>query len=270
MPTPFRIYIDDSGNVDAAATNDPNQRFGSITAVILATDYIEGTFNDSFSALVERHFGKKEDGTPHNLHRRLLANPPDHGPFSVLKDPERRRSWNAAALSMFDRASYTVITAAVDKIEWYWRYPEWSGDFYQILVEAVLERSFYYLRNRDGVAEVNIETKNAGRDQKLKDNYKRSISDGGFQHISAENLRKCFSSVNLNVLKKTDCACGLQLADLIAGPSLQHIRYEHTRRHKITSDFVCELCAILDASKFYREDGRGPDGLGKIWRPQAR
>jgi len=270
MPTPYRIYIDDSGNVDPGATNNPNQRYGSITAVMLPTQYVEETFNPSFTRIVERHFGTKPDGSPLNLHRRVLNSPPDHGPFSVLKDTTKRESWNSSAISMFWRADYTVITSCVDKVEWYWRYPEWEGDFYQVLVTAVLERAFYFLRNRDAVAEVNVETKNVGRDQRLKDSYKHSLTEAGFEHISAEKLRAVFSSVNLNILRKEDCACGLQLADLIAAPAMQYIRYQNTKRHPIESEFVRSLCEILETSKFYREEGRGPDGFGKLWRPQGR
>lgn len=116
MPKLYRIYMDDSGNVDAGATNDPNQRYGGVTAVILAADYLDATFNTSFSTLSMRHFGAKPDGTPHNLHRRLLSTPPDHGPFSVLKDDGKRAAWNADCLRMMDIANYTVISACVDKV----------------------------------------------------------------------------------------------------------------------------------------------------------
>ncbi|WP_342154857.1 DUF3800 domain-containing protein [Methylorubrum sp. SB2] len=268
MPTSYRIYIDDSGNVDPGATNDPNQRYGSISAVILPTMYIDETFNPSFLRLIEKHFGTKPNGSPHNVHRRLLNCPPDHGPFSVLKDEAKRVAWNSAALSMSSKAEYTLITACVDKVEWYWRYPTWSGDFYQVLVTAVLERAYYFLHNREGIAEVNVETKNPSRDQRLKDSYKQSLTDGGFQHISAHKLRSVFQSINLNILHKEDCACGLQLADLIAAPALQLIRFQNTNRHPIQSEFVRALCAILEGEKFYREGSRGPDGFGKLWRPQ--
>jgi hypothetical protein len=191
MPTLHRIYMDDSGNVEPAATNDPNQRYGSISAVILEASYLENTFNASFDKVVERHFGRKPDGTPHNLHRRILAAPPEQGPFSILREEKKRAEWDAQALDMFDRAAYVVITACVDKVEWYWRYPTSGVDFYHVLVQAVLERCFYYLRNR-GVAEVNIETKNQSRDRRLKEYYRSSLTNG-FDYISAE---KCSRSLH--------------------------------------------------------------------------
>lgn len=264
----FRIYMDDSGNVDPGATNDPNQRYGSITAVILEASYLEKIFNPSFRLLSKKHFGLAPDGTHHNLHRRLLNSPPDDGPFSVLKDEQKRASWNKDALRMFGRARYVVISACVDKVEWYWRYPEWTGDFYEVLVQAVLERAFYFLRNR-GQAEVNIETKNPGRDKKIKEHYRASL-EKGYNHISAKKLQSVFNSKELNIVRKGDCRPGAQLADLIAAPALQHIRYLNTRRHPIQSDFVQKLCNILEKEKFYREKSGGPEGYGRIWRPKPK
>ena len=272
MKVPFQIYIDDSGNVDPGTTNDPNSRYGSLTAVILKAEYLTATFNPSFEALVTRHFGTATDGRPHNLHRRVLNSPPDHGPFSVLKDDNKRKDWDQAALRMFEKADYTVIFACVDKVHWYYAFPSWTGDFYQVLVDAVLERASYFLKNRNGLAEVNIETKNPGRDKRINDNYRDSITRRGFDYIKADKLRDVFSSSELNIITKSDCRPGAQLADLLAGPALQLIRYEKTRRHPIQSDFVKELCRILENTKFYREavagSVRGPEGYGKLWRPK--
>ncbi len=136
--------MDDSGNVDPATTNAPERRYGSITAVILASDYLDKTFDASLPAISEKHFGLHE-GKPCKIHRRVLAGKPEReGPFSVLADPEKRAAWDADALRMFQKAQYTVITACVDKVGWYWQYPNWEGDFYEVLVQAVLERSFYF------------------------------------------------------------------------------------------------------------------------------
>jgi hypothetical protein len=141
MRTSYRIYIDDSGNLDPSTTNAPEVRYGSITGVIFESEYLDATFNASFPELVKKHFGTKENGSPLNLHRRILASVPEHGPFSVLRDVNKKAAWDSAALKMFETAQYTVVSACVDKVAWYFRYPNWNGDFYQVLVEAVLERS---------------------------------------------------------------------------------------------------------------------------------
>jgi hypothetical protein len=267
----YRIYIDDSGNVDPATTNAPEVRFGSITGVVLKASYLDETFNNSFPELVKKHFGTKEDGTPHNLHRRVLAAPPDHGPFSVLKDEAKRKAWDADSLSMFDRADYTVISASVDKVSWYYDYPTWQGDFYEVLVQAVLERCFYFLRNRNGKAEVNIETKGK-RDQRINERYRDALQNG-FEFISPEKLQSVFTSKEMNILKKDDAKPGCQMADLLAGPSMRMTRYKN-KDEPIEGEYVKKVCDILEDKKFYRETRggkiHGPDGYGRIWRPKLK
>lgn len=258
----YRIYMDDSGNVDAGATNDPNQRYGSVTAVVLRADYLDEQFNRSFEALSLRHFGGQPDGKPHNIHRRLLANPPDHGPFSVLKDDSKRAAWDADCLEMLRTADYTVISACVDKVGWYWDYPNWRGDFYEVLVRAVLERSFYFLRNR-GKAEVNLETKNPGRDQRIKEHFRRGL-EGGFDYIDARKLQAVFTSKEMNITLKSHAKPGAQLADMLAAPALQHIRAMHTKRHAVTGTFVKGVCDLLEKEKFYREREKI---YGRVFRP---
>lgn len=261
--------MDDSGNVDAPTTNAVDVRYGSITAVILADDYLRAKFNPAFEALSKKHFGTQDDGRPHNIHRRILTRAPTEGPFSVLQKWDARQAWNKGVLRMFKDARYTVVTACVDKVEWYQRYPAWNSDFYEVLVEGVLERCFYFLNNRNGAAEVNIETKNPGKDERIKREYRKAMLSG-FDFIPAPKLRKRLTSLEPNILKKSDCRPGMQLADLLAGPSLQHIRHLHTDRHEITSSFVRDVAALLEQEKFYREGQKGPDGYGRVWRPKPK
>lgn len=261
--------MDDSGNVDHHTTNAPEVRYGSVTAVIIADDYLRATFNPSFEALSIKHFGVRPDGTPYNIHRRALAKPQAAGPFAVLLDEGKRAAWDKAALRMFEAAQYTVVTACVDKVAWYYQYPTWTGDFYEVLVQAALERCFYFLNNRDGVAEVNIETKNPDKDERIKGAYRDAL-ERGFQYITADKLQKRFTSVELNILTKADCRPGAQLADLLATPALQHIRHRHTGRHEVKGNFIADVVRILTDQKFYREPGKGLDGLGCVWRPQGK
>jgi hypothetical protein len=266
MRVPYRIYIDDSGNVDSSTTNAPEVRYGSITGVIFETAYLDKTFNVSFPELVKKHFGTRADGSPLNLHRRVLASIPEHGPFSVLRDDVKKAAWDVAALKMFGTAQYTVISACVDKVAWYFRYPNWNGDFYQVLVEAVLERLYYFLNNRNGIAEVNIETKGS-RDKRLKEQYKKTLDGEGFQFITAEKLRSVFSSREINILRKEEGKPGSQMADLLAGPALRHIKFVNVGRDAPSGEFTKQLCKILEDKKFYREKDKGPHGYGRVWRP---
>lgn len=173
---------------------------------------------------------------------------------------------------MFDRASYSVITATVDKVAWYYLYPTWEGDFYEVLVQAALERAFYFLHNRNGVAEVNIETK-GHRDQRIKEKYRLGWLDG-YPYIGAQKIQSAFKSRELNVLKKGDVKPGCQMADLLAAPAMRHTIYQNTGRERPSGEYTVKLCDILETKKFYREDrgGKiyGPHNYGRIWRPKLK
>lgn len=262
--------MDDSGNVEPATTNAPERRFGAVTAVILATDYLNETFDKSLPALSERHFGLDEEGLPCRIHRRLLAGePPKQGPFSVLGNPERRKAWDGDALRMFQKAEYTVISACVDKVAWYYHFPNWSGDFYEVLVSVILERSFYFLKNRNATTEAFIENKNASHDERVRAVFHNALSNG-FDRIPAKSVRKVFSCDELGIIQKRDRVAGCQLADLIAGPAMQHMRVRNRAGSPILGDFTNRLTNILEESKFYREEGKPIDGYGRIWRPSIK
>ena len=70
---------------------------GTVTAVILADDYLQATFNPSFEALSRKHFGEDEAGNPHNIHRRMLTRAPEKGPFAKLKEWGAREAWDTVA-----------------------------------------------------------------------------------------------------------------------------------------------------------------------------
>lgn len=261
----YRIYMDDSGNVDAATTNAADVRYGSVTAVILKDEYITTRFNASFEMLSRKHFGEREDGQCHNIHRRAISSPKRRPPFDRLDDAAALSAWNVDCLSMIERAQFSVITVCVDKVAWYARYPRWDGDFYEVLVSAALERSFYFLKNRDGVGQFNIETKNQSADQRIRAAYRQALTTG-FDFISAANLQRRFTSVEAKVLRKDDCRPGMQLADLVAAPAMQYVRHLETGRHPIGSPHTQAIADVLEAQKFYRE-AKGPSGYGRVWRP---
>ncbi len=129
-----------------------------------------------------------------------------------------------------------------------------------------MERFFYFLNNRNGIAEVNIETKGS-RDKRMKEQYRRIVRDDGLQFITADKLRTVFSSQEINILKKNDSKPGIQMADLLAGPSLRHIKFVNVGRDEPTGEFTKQLCKILEEKKYYREKDKGPHGYGRVWRP---
>src|SRR4051812_22815623 len=111
------MFFNDTGNVEAPATNEPARRFPGITAVIFELDYLRHTFEPSLLKLKERHFGLTDKGRPPILHLRQMKRAA--GAFARLADRRIREEWQTACFRMFSLADYAVISVGIDKIQFY-------------------------------------------------------------------------------------------------------------------------------------------------------
>ena len=59
--TLYRIYIDEVGNHDMSHADDPNERFLSLTGVILESGYTAQTFIPEMNELKQRFFQHDPD-----------------------------------------------------------------------------------------------------------------------------------------------------------------------------------------------------------------
>jgi hypothetical protein len=259
------MYIDDTGDVEDPATNDPKRRYASITGIIIEWDYYHNNFDAAFRSLKHEHFGLTSKGRPPILRRHNLMK--CEGPFAVLSDPVRRTAWDEAIYSFYQLARYTVVTSAIDKIAFYYRFPHWTDDVYLMLVQNALERYYFFLRQHNATGDVMAEAMSAPKDRALKARYRHLLTKGFQQHTPA-NLARRFTSVELKVKPKSDDISGLQMADLLAAISFHicHQRYGNGRGLRGFSERVGKL---IETEKFYRSPHNGsPHGFGRVWRPQ--
>src|ERR1051326_1635329 len=98
LPARFRMFVDDTGEVDNAATNQDERRFASITGVIFEWGHYYHAFVPKFRDLRQLHFGLTRNGTPPILHRRALITA--EGKFSTLKNARSRERWDTDCLDM--------------------------------------------------------------------------------------------------------------------------------------------------------------------------
>jgi|GEM_PF-1218306 len=261
--TRYRMFIDDTGNVDNAATNDVQRRFAGITGVILELDYLRETFEAGFLRLKERHFGLTGKGRPPVLHLRQMKR--GAGAFKVLTDANARAKWEAACLRMYNKAEYTVITTCIDKVAFYAAYPKWQGSVYEMLVGDAIERYFYFLRYK-GVGDVMAEAINKDKDNELKELYRR-FYERGTDHIKAERLQKVLTSKEIKIQPKEADVQGLQMADLLASTCSSHCRRMYDNG-PVYDAFAMQVADVVEEYKFYRNSKGAPNGYGRIWRPQ--
>jgi hypothetical protein len=69
----YRLYIDEVGNSDMGASQDPNHRYLSLTGVILELGYVDQVVHGQLEDLKRRYFGSHAD-EPVILHRKELVN----------------------------------------------------------------------------------------------------------------------------------------------------------------------------------------------------
>lgn len=69
----YRLYIDEVGNPDLNASQDPNHRYLSLTGVILELGYVDATVFPALEGLKRKYFGSHPD-EPVILHRKELLN----------------------------------------------------------------------------------------------------------------------------------------------------------------------------------------------------
>lgn len=262
------MFIDDTGDVTNSTTNDPVQRYASISGVIFDRGYLAETFEPSFQKIVIRHFGTTESGAAPVLHRRQMVKPPLKGPFACLRDGPKRASWDAACLDMMTRASYTVITVCLDKVAFYYHHPKATLDVYETLIQNAVERYFYFLKAH-GTGDVVVESQNPGTDAIIKARF-RSVIEGGTEHISADKLQSVFTSREINIEPKSAGYVGLQFADLIARPAFAHCRATYVNDTSDLTAFARQIAPILENYKFYRDKNGKPDGYGRVWRPSLK
>lgn len=133
----FRLYVDEVGNPDLEASQDPNHRYLSLTGVILELGYVDAKVFPALEDLKRRYLGSHADD-PVILHRKELVN--KKHPFEALRDPPIERTFNAELLQLLEELDYTVLTAVIDKLEHLQRYQVWRFDPYHYCLTVLVER----------------------------------------------------------------------------------------------------------------------------------
>ncbi len=110
----YRMYVDEVGNSDLGASQDPNHRYLSLTGVILELGYVEEVVFPAIEQLKRVYFSSHPDD-PVILHRKELVN--KKPPFECLLIPDTEQAFNRDLLALLQRLDYVVVTAVIDKLE---------------------------------------------------------------------------------------------------------------------------------------------------------
>jgi hypothetical protein len=258
----FRLYIDEVGNPDMGASEDPNHRYLSLTGVILELGYVEQTVHPRMEAMKREFFGSHPDD-PVVFHRKELVN--RRHPFEALRDPAVEERFNTELLRFLQETDYTVLTAIIDKLEHRDRYQVWRYDPYHYCLHVLMERYVMWLRRRRSQGDAMAESRGGKEDRRLKDSFER-ICREGTDHMNSDQFRETLTSIQLKVKSKANNIAGLQIADLIAHPSLKTALARQAGQPP-PENFGGQIGRILLERKYDRSPSGGLDGWGIKWLP---
>ena len=257
----YRLYIDETGNADLAASRDPNHRYLSLTGVMMRQTHARETVTPLLDQL-KREIFQPDPDEPIILHRKDLMN--KNRPFHILRDPAKETQFNTALLQLLRDFRYVVITVVIDKRDHLDRYTVWHYPPYHYCLEVLLERYILILQNRRARGDVLAEVRGRRDDMRLKGSFERLYHNGGM-NLDTTTFQKHLTSRHLKFKTKAKNIAGLQIADLIAHPSALYARSEYTDSPPPVG-FGARIVQILLDDKYHRWRGR-IHGSGIKWLP---
>ncbi|NCC36313.1 MAG: DUF3800 domain-containing protein [Chloroflexia bacterium] len=258
----YRMYVDEVGNSDLGASNDPNHRYLSLTGVIFSLEYVDRVVFPMVEDMKRRYFGSHPDD-PVIFHRKELVN--KKPPFTALTDPAIEQSFNQELLGLLKNLEYVAITAVIDKLEHQRRYSVWRFDPYHYCLTVLVERYVRWLARCNAQGDVMAESRGGKEDRRLKDSFER-VYEKGSDYVPPDQFSARLTSRQLKVKAKSNNIAGLQIADLIAHPSFR-ATLARRENQALPTNFGGKIAQILEHSKYNRGPRGQIDGWGRKWLP---
>lgn len=257
----YRLYIDEVGNSDLKASQNPNHRYLNLTGILIDLDHVRDVIFPETEQLKQAFFNSHPD-EPIILHRRELVR--RLKPFQALNNPELRAKFDEALLDRLTNWNYHVISVTIDKLEHQNQYEVWRYHPYHYCLHILLERYVMFLENEQCVGDVMAESRGGREDRKLKESFTRTY-DNGTSYVVKERFQDVLTSKQLKLKNKKSNIAGLQLADLLAHPCNKSIIASRNNQ-KQPEDFGGKIIDILSKSKYLRNPRNGKiEGWGKKW-----
>jgi hypothetical protein len=246
--TRYRMYVDEVGNSDLAASNNPNHRYLSLTGIIVELGYVQKTVFPALEELKHRYFGSHPD-EPVILHRKELVN--KKYPFHALRDTNIEIQVNQELLALLTNLNR--------------KYQVWRFDPYHYCLTVLVERYTRWLDRQDVYGDVMAESRGGREDRRLKDSFE-GVFQNGTQYVEPELIHHRLTSRQLKVKAKSNNIAGLQLADIIAHPSYRATLLQH-QQQAMPDNFGKLIAQILNDSKYDRSPQGRIYGWGQKWLP---
>jgi hypothetical protein len=255
----FRLSIDEVGHANIKDAENENCRYLSLTGVIMGIGHERLQFEPALNILKMRIFGTADVV----LHRNDIVY--RRPPFDCLNDTVTRVDFDNSVRTLMQNASYRVITVTIDKLEHKRRYLVWQAHPYHYCLMALLERYVLWLIKANSCGDVMAESRGKKDNRKLERSYAR-LYDQGTPFVGYKMFQRRLTSRELKIKDKAANIAALQLADLIANPSMRSMICEKDGV-PMTAGFGNQVVTILKRNKYRRMANGTITGVGTKWLP---
>ena len=249
----YRIYVDEVGNSSLKRPHIYENRFLSLTGVIVDLDYARDLIASEIGEMKQQYFDMRPDQTE-PLHRTKLVRAKH--PFQALKDPEVREHFDNTLLSCLQNWDYRVISVCLDKHTYIQVCPHINHDPYHYCL-TVLHDPYHYcltvlmehyadwLMNHHAQGDVMVEARGRNEDRELNKHF-RSLFEHGTETNPEERFQATLTSREIKVNGKRANDIGLQFADLLAYPSHNKILSENNLLEGHFGGYATNIANVLD------------------------
>lgn len=240
----YRMYVDEVGNPSTANLEHPENRYFSLTGVVVELKH-ESVIATDMKALKLKYFGS--DAVV--LHRNDIER---HGDaFKVLYDPQIESAFNRELLASMERWEYAVFTVCLDKHSLYQKKALAQNPYLQCMA-ALLDQYASFLANIGSRGDVMMESRGKGEDKAIEKEFTHLWTAGA----RGRRFQSVLTSKRLKIRLKLSNEPGLQIADLVAYPSQLY-----TTRHRVPLFSVSGITNLtqnliqLIPMKYYQQSG---------------
>ena len=162
----YRMFVDEVGHAGVGLVKHENDRYLSLSGVIVERTEYQGTLIPSLEAIKREYFGTLPDGSSVILHRKeLLRRKP---PFDILRNEFFAASFDAELLHLIETLDFVLVTVVLDKIDYLQRFREWRLHPYNYCMEILAERYVLFLEETHATGDIFAEARGKADDEYLK------------------------------------------------------------------------------------------------------
>lgn len=259
----YRLYVDEVGTDDMTNVDEDNQRYLSLTGVIMDIGHARDHLEPAFNWIKTKVFDHDPD-SPLIFHRSDICKRSKC--FGVLRNPEKAELFDRAMLRAMQSTEYKVISAIVDKKalrdkqKWRDNHP------YHFLMQIIVEKYVQFLKRRNARGDIMPEGRMGKKDVALSSAF-TEVCERGTYYVPRQTIAERLTTTQtLKFRYKQDNIAGLQLCDLLAHPS--HIYIRKHQNHAVTPGaYALKVIQILLEDKYDRSSTGVLNGYGIKYFP---